>query len=83
MIRNLSRRVLLIIASTRRRFRNPNIANDTGLTHQFCDQGHLCCVFSENELRNQYQDNNSMEEHILELIPRTDFTYADDVYPNF
>ena len=80
VIRNLSRRVLLIIASTRRRFQNPNIAHDTGLTHQFCDKGILCCAFPENELGCQYLDNADMERHILSAVPELNLSHADDSY---
>ena len=81
-LRNLSRRVLLIIASTRRRFQDPNIAYDTGLTHQFCDKGDLCCAFPENELGSQYVDNVNMERRILAAIPELDLSYADDIRNN-
>ena len=80
VIRNLSRRVLLIIASTRRRFRDPNLAHDTGFTHQFCDRGILCCAFPENELGSQYIDNASMESRILSAVPDLNLSYADDSY---
>ena len=81
-IRNITQRLLLIIASIRRRLEHDNLANDTGLALQFCEGGEFCCVFSEQELGDQYLDNSRMSTFLNDRINNRHsvrLEYADDV----
>ena len=81
-MRSVSQRVLLIIATTRRRLRHGLRSENTGLARQFCDEGHFYCVFHETVTGNQYLNNAEMAERIMELVNERnqyDLVYADDV----
>ena len=81
-MRSITQRLLLIIASIRRRLRHGSLADDTGLALQFCDGGEFCCVFTEQELGEQYLNNARMETYLNNRVTSRQsdhLTFADDV----
>ena len=81
-MRNISRRLLLIIVTTRRRLQYNSIAEDTGLAHQFCDGGLFCCVFDETILETPFTNNDEMSSIMQNLAQNrnwTNLSYADDI----
>ena len=80
-MRNISQRLLLIIATTRRRLQNPHEEN-TGFSYQFCDEGHLFCTFNEHNTGINYRTNSQMDAFMAAFTTeyrRPNLAYADDL----